>query len=120
MAADLKIVVNGTPTPVYLGENTVIASQKAATASSSADAAALSEATAESAAGPTYPDTSAGLAATTHGQSSAVDNGAGTVTLSLHDSLLAVAPPQLATTPARRTHTLSVKRTSGIEGCGLC
>src|SRR3546814_13224119 len=82
MAADLKIVVNGTPTPVYLGENTVIASQKAAQASASADAAALSEATAESAAGPTYPDTSAGLAATTNGQSFAVDNGDGTVTRS--------------------------------------
>src|SRR3546814_19132877 len=79
MAADLKIVVNGTPTPVYLGENTVIASQKAAQASASADAAALSEATAESAAGPTYPDTSSGPAATTNGQYFAVDNGDGTV-----------------------------------------
>src|SRR3546814_19597302 len=99
MAADLKIVVNGTPTPVYLGENTVIASQKAAQTSASADAAALSEATAESAAGPTYPDTSAGLAATTNGQSFAVDTGAGTVTIYLNDAVVAVeqrTPPPTA------------------------
>src|SRR3546814_857363 len=103
MAADLKIVVNGTPTPVYLGENTVIASQKAAQASASADAAALSEATAESAAGPTYPDTSAGLAATTNGQSFAVDNGDGTVTIYLNDGGVAVAQRTLATTAALRS-----------------
>src|SRR3546814_19384495 len=80
MAADLNIVVNGTPVPVYLGENTALSLAAKNSAAASA-AAALSEATAESAAGPTYPDTAAGLAATADGQAFAVDNGDGTYTI---------------------------------------
>src|SRR3546814_20406987 len=68
MAADLNIVVKGTPVPVYLGENTALSLAAKNSAAASAAAAALSEATAESAAGPTYPDTAAGLAATADGQ----------------------------------------------------
>src|SRR3546814_1712704 len=85
MAADLNIVVNGTPVPVYLGENTALSLAAKNSAAASAAAAALSEATAESAAGPTYPDTAAGLAATADGQAFAVDNGDGTVTIYLND-----------------------------------
>ncbi|QPI73941.1 glycosyl hydrolase family 28-related protein [Sphingobium sp. Cam5-1] len=60
--------------------------------------AAASAALAESAAGPTYPDTGAGLAATTDGQAFAVDNGDGTVTIYLNDGGVAVAQRTLFTT----------------------
>ena len=63
-------------------------------------AAELAAATAESAAGPTYPNTAAGLAATTDGQAFAVDNGDGTVTIYLNSSGSAVAQRTLATTAA--------------------
>src|SRR3546814_10095910 len=108
---------------VYLGENTVIASQKAAQASASADAAALSEATAESAAGPTYSDTSAGLAATTNGQSFAVDNGDGTVTIYLNDGGVAVAQRTIATTAALRRseeHTSELQSLMRTSYAGFC
>src|SRR3546814_16354848 len=100
MAADLNIVVNGTPVPVYLGENTALSLAAKNSAAASAAAAALSEATAESAAGPTYPDTAAGLAATADGQAFAVDNGDGTVTIYLNDDGRAVEHRPLATTAA--------------------
>src|SRR3546814_717322 len=100
MAADLNIVVNGTPVPVYLGENTALSLAAKNSAAASAAAAALSEATAESAAGPTYPDTAAGLAATADGQAFAVDNGDGTVTIYLNDDGSAVEQRTLATTAA--------------------
>src|SRR3546814_10696456 len=90
MAADLNIVVNGTPVPVYLGENTALSLAAKNSAAASAAAAALSEATDESAAGPTYPDTAAVLAATADGQAFTVDNGDGTVTLYLNDDGSAV------------------------------
>lgn len=60
--------------------------------------AAASAALAESAAGPTYPDTATGLAATTDGQSFAVDNGDGTVTVYLNDGGIAVVQRTLFTT----------------------
>jgi len=62
-----------------------------------ADAAA-SASLAESAAGPTYADTSAGLAATTDGEAFAVDNGDGTVTIYLNDGGSAVEQRTLFTT----------------------
>lgn len=65
-----------------------------------AAAAALSSATAESAAGPTYASTAAGLAATSNGEAFAVDNGDGTVTVYLNSSGSAVAQRTLATTAA--------------------
>lgn len=101
-AADLQIIVNGTPVPVYLGENTALALTAAA-------AAALSASIAESVTGPTYPDTSAGLAATTDGQSFAVDNGDGTVTIYLNDGGVAVAQRTLATTAALALPTGATK-----------
>jgi len=85
MAADLNIVVNGAPVPVYLGENTAISAIKASQAAQSADAAAASEAVALAAAGPNYADTSDGLAATSEGETFAVEDG-GIVTVYRHDS----------------------------------
>lgn len=61
---------------------------------------AISASVAESAAGPTYPDTAAGLAATSDGESFAVDNGDGTVTIYLNDNGVAVEQRTLATTAA--------------------
>lgn len=58
------------------------------------------EAMLESLLGPTYPNVPAGLAATDPGQSFAVDNGAGTVTIYLNDGGSAVAQRTLATTAA--------------------
>lgn len=65
-----------------------------------ADLAATSAAVAESASGPNYSSTAAGLAATQNGESFAVDNGDGTVTVYLNDSGAAVAQRTLATTVA--------------------
>lgn len=62
-----------------------------------ADAAA-SAALAESVAGPTYPDTTEGLADTVDGQAFAVDNGDGTVTIYLNDGGVAVEQRTLFTT----------------------
>lgn len=69
-------------------------------AAASAAAAALSEGAAESLVGPTYADTSAGIAGTVDGEFFAVDNGDGTVTIYLNDSEAAVAQRTLATTTA--------------------
>ncbi len=77
-----------------------IAARQAALATAAADSAASSAAFAESVSGPTYPDTAAGLAATTDGQSFAVDNGDGTVTIYLNDGGTAVEQRTLATTAA--------------------
>lgn len=98
--ADMVATIGRPPVVVHFGENTVAALAARSEAAASAAAAALSEATAESAAGPTYPDTSTGLAATTNGQSFAVDNGDGTVTVYLNDNGSAVAQRTLATTAA--------------------
>ncbi|MGV7119545.1 hypothetical protein [Sphingopyxis sp. 550A] len=98
--ADMVATIGRPPVEVHFGENTVAALAARSEAAASAAAAALSEATAESVAGPTYPDTSTGLAATTNGQSFAVDNGDGTVTVYLNDNGSAVAQRTLATTAA--------------------
>ncbi len=63
-------------------------------------AAELSAAMAEALVGPNYPDTTAGLAATSDTESFAVDNGDGTVTIYLNDGGSAVAQRTLATTAA--------------------
>lgn len=69
-----------------------------ASSAASATASALSSATSEAASGPTYASTAAGLAATPSGQSFAVDNGDGTVTVWLNDAGVAVEQRTLATT----------------------
>lgn len=69
-------------------------------ANTAAAAALLSAATAEAAAGPTYASTGAGLAATSSGQSFAVDSGSGTVTVYRNVAGSAVAQRTLATTAA--------------------
>lgn len=76
------------------------AQNASAEAIEAAAASAVSAATAESAAGPTYPSTAAGLAATVEGQSFAVDNGDGTVTIYLNDGGVASEQRTLATTEA--------------------
>lgn len=78
MAADLHITLDGTPVPVYLGENTTLALN-------AAERAAASEAVALAAAGPNYANTGAGLAATSEGDTFAVEDG-GIVTIYRHDS----------------------------------
>jgi hypothetical protein len=85
MAADLNLTLNGTPVPVYLGENTAEAARQASRAEAAADAAAASEAVALAAAGPNYADTAAGLAATSEGETFAVEED-GIVTIYRHDS----------------------------------
>lgn len=92
------IRVSGKQTIIKLGESTSAASRSALVAQLAAVAAALSAATAESAAGPTYPDTAAGLAATSDGEAFAVDNGDGTVTVWLNDGGVAVEQRTLLTT----------------------
>lgn len=77
-----------------------LAEGSATASAASATASALSAATAESASGPTYASTAAGLAATSNGQSFAVDNGDGTVTVWLNDEGVAVEQRTLATTAA--------------------
>lgn len=62
--------------------------------------ASASASTAESVSGPTYPSTAVGLAATTDGQSFAVDNGNGTVTVYLNSAGVAVEQRKLATSAA--------------------
>lgn len=98
--ADMIATIGRPPVVVQFGENTAEAIRQRALSEASASAAALSEATAESAAGPTYADTSTGLAATTDGHSFAVDNGDGTVTIYLNDGGAAVEQRTLATTAA--------------------
>jgi hypothetical protein len=85
MAADLNLTLNGTPVPVYLGENATLALLQATRAEAAADAAAASEAVALAAAGPNYADTAAGLAATSEGETFAVEDD-GIVTIYRHDS----------------------------------
>jgi hypothetical protein len=85
MAADLNLTLNGTPVPVYLGENTAEAARQAVRAAGFADAAAASEAGALAAAATAvanaqlselaaltapgvYPDTATGLAAVAEGE----------------------------------------------------
>jgi hypothetical protein len=85
MAADLNLTLNGTPVPVYLGENATLALAQASRAEAAADAAAASEAVALAAAGPNYADTAAGLAATSEGDTFAVEDD-GIVTVYRHDS----------------------------------
>jgi hypothetical protein len=67
-------------------------------AQNAASAAEASATFAESVAGPTYASTAAGLSATTDGQSFAVNNGDGTVTIYLNDGGSAVAQRTLFTT----------------------
>lgn len=95
----------GTGFSVRPGENTLQAAASALTAEGWADAAALSAATAEAAAGPTYASTAAGLAATTSGQAFAVDAGGGLVSVYLNSSGTAVLQRTLATTGALAAST---------------
>lgn len=84
-----------------------------------ARAAALSAATAESAAGPTYPDTAAGLAATSDGEAFAVDNGDGTVTVWLNDGGVAVEQRTMATTAYSEATYTKIANLASPNGAGM-
>lgn len=81
------------------------AATSAVEASDSADAAALSASTAESAAGPTYASVPAGEAATVAGESFAVDNGDGTVSIYMRETVGSTLQRTLATTGALAAST---------------
>lgn len=98
--ANMTATIGRPPVIVHFGENTAEAIRQAAISNAAATAAEISAAYAESMTGPTYADTSAGLAATTDGQGFAVDNGDGTVTVYQNDSGSAVEQRTLATTAA--------------------
>lgn len=74
------------------------ASESAENAAQSASEASTSSAAAEAFVGPTFANTAAGLAATTNGQSFAVDNGDGTVTIWTNNAGSAVNPRSMLTT----------------------
>jgi hypothetical protein len=92
------IIVKREGAYIVAAEGAAVVGSLTAQARVARDAAAASAALAESASGPTYANTTAGLAATTDGQGFAVDNGDGTVTVYLNDSGSAVAQRTLATT----------------------
>jgi len=83
---------------VRLGDNTAEAARQAVLAQDSAEDASASAAVAEALVGPTYASTAAGLAATTSGQSFAVNPGTGVVTIYTNTAGVAVAQRTLATT----------------------
>lgn len=92
------IIVKREGAYIVAAEGAAVVGSLTAQARVARDAAAASAALAESASGPTYANTAAGLAATTDGQAFAVDNGDGTVTVYLNDSGSAVEQRTLATT----------------------
>lgn len=94
----LPAVLPGVPPVVVAEPNTAEIARLRALVEADAEAAALSAATAEAAAGPTYANTGAGLAATSDGEGFAVDNGDGTVTVYINDGGAAVSQRTLATT----------------------
>lgn len=103
--ANMTATIGRPPVIVHFGENTVGAMAARAEAQVSAASAEVSAAYAESMTGPTYADTSAGLAATSDGEGFAVDNGDGTVTVYLNDGGSAVEQRTLATTTALASST---------------
>lgn len=112
----------GTGFSVRSGENTLQAAASALTAEGWADAAALSAATAEAAAGPTYASTAAGLAATTSGEAFAVDAGGGLVSVYLNSSGTAVLQRTLATSAyseATYTKKIELSATGGADLIGV-
>jgi hypothetical protein len=119
MAADLNLTLNGTPVPVYLGENATLALAQASRAEAAADAAAASEAVALAAAGPNYADTAAGLAATSEGDTFAVEDG-GIVTIYRHDSGPTATELRVLPTTAALASTDPGKGAAlvGVEGGG--
>lgn len=85
---------------IVAAEGAAVVGSLTAQAKAARDAAAASAVAAEAAGGPTYANTTAGLAATTDGEGFAVNNGDGTVTVYLNDSGSAVEQRTLATTAA--------------------
>lgn len=85
--ADLTVSINGAPVPIYLGESTALASLLAGAANEAADTAQSAAAAALAAAGVgEYADTTAGLAATTTGETFWVDLGNGLGQVYRHDA----------------------------------
>lgn len=98
------------------------ASASAGQASVSEVRAAASVSSAEAIIGPTYTSIAAGLAATTNGQSFAVDNGDGTVTIYRNNAGSAVAQRNLATVAyneARYSKIADLASTASGKGAEL-
>lgn len=94
--ANAIVTLNGRQSIVTVGAGAATAA--AATATAAAASASASAALAEATAGPTYASKVAGEAATSPGQTFAVNNGDGTVTIWLRTSGASVAQRTLATT----------------------
>lgn len=99
-------------------EEAAAAALSAGAASASAISASASAASAEAVSGPTYASTAAGLAATTNGQSFAVNPGTGVVTIYLNSAGSAVAQRTLATTAylAASTGAAQIGAVDGASG----
>ena len=102
---------------IRLGENTAEAARQAGLAQDSAEDASASAAVAESLVGPTYASTAAGLAATTSGQSFAVNPGTGVVTIYTNSAGSAVAQRTLATTAYLAAST-GAAQIGAVDGAG--
>jgi hypothetical protein len=110
-----EIPVGATNYFVKVGENTDLAV-------SSATSAAVSAAVAEAVVGPNYANTTAGLTATTSGQSFAVDNGDGTVSIYRNVSGSAVLQRSIGTTAyndGRFTQKTDLASTASGKGAAL-
>lgn len=99
----VSLMFGASPIALMIGENTGEARRARAGAEAAAIAADISAAVATAASGPNYASTSAGLAATTNGQSFAVDNGDGTVTVYRNNAGSAAPQRTLATTTTINT-----------------
>ena len=102
---------------IRLGDNTAEAARQAVLAQASADDSSASAAVAEALVGPTYASTAAGLAATTSGQSFAVNPGTGVVTIYLNSAGSAVAQRTLATTAYLAAST-GAAQIGAVDGAG--
>jgi len=102
---------------VRLGENAAEAARQADLAQDSAEDSAASAATAEALIGPTYASTALGLAATSNGQSFAVNPGTGVVTIYLNSAGSAVAQRTLATTAYLAAST-GAAQIGAVDGAG--
>lgn len=102
---------------IRLGDNTAEAARQAVLAQDSAEDASASAAVAEAMVGPTYASTAAGLAATTSGQSFAVNPGTGVVTIYLNSAGSAVAQRTLATTAYLAAST-GAAQIGAVDGAG--
>lgn len=110
MAATVTLRLNGAPQDVVFGERTTDALRWS-------QAAAASAAVALAAGGPNYASTALGLAATAIGDTFAVDNGNGTITVYSHDAgPVATALRTIIKDPSATTGAALVGSNDGSAG----